>query len=1061
MNKKLLLVTISVIFLIGIVTSVIPKVSAQTNSAGTCKCNWFIIPWVRSNNCNAGYTPQCHFTSCTCKPTNNNIKARPEITNHSIHPIGNITKCVDTDGGLNPYVKGSIILVKGGSRETIFTDQCQNDGTLIEGVCTSNSQWKRESIRCSGVCSDGICLKKTINNTNKTATITLTEDSPKVVKAKKGDTIIISLRNPGDSGYFFNGILYNYNVLRFIKHEHLGIKNNGPYPIEGNFGTDKWTFKVISGGDSILNIYTNNRDNGLMKYFGVEIRAAEISTPKPTPTIPFTPTPYINITHKKCVKEGGLTSGPVNPRYATYCCVGLKAVSPYLKPGVNGSCITPNPKLQPVGSGMLCIKCGDGYCNQAAGENYCNCPEDCKRPAINNNSNNKSQNEMGPECKSLYTVFKKAYQSNCNNSNYNPKCDFNKDGRIVLSDFINFSQHSRDEMWCSEQLRNGINPCKVRPIPPTPTITPIPPTPTPNVCYDSDGGLNYGTYGYVKSGTKYNYDYCASNYLLSEAYCSASGQPERKMFDCSDMNGICSQGKCVILRYTPTPTIPFTPTPTPHKNNSCVTEGGLTSGPVNPQYTTYCCSGLKAVSPYLKPGANGSCVSSRQPVGSGMLCIKCGDGYCNQAAGENYCNCPEDCKSPAINNNSNNESQNKMGPECESLFAVFKKAYQSNCNNSNYNPKCDFNKDGRIVFSDFVNFSQHSRNEMWCSEQLRNGINPCKVRPIPPTPTITPIPPTPTPKGFCKSSTQLLPLSKLLVTHGECTDNQGLHVDHCNGDFAVKYYCGPTAEPNYKQSCYYTSYNCKSYGFNACVNGTCVNTIQNMNNYTCSVDARNCNLNMNKIMYGYLTTDYVWNGYKSVPQIVCKTTGGATWSYDQPGCSIVKELNSTPVAKMCPIKLPIVTTGNDNRCNGMFIGSEYICNSKLDYTPSGKYVCKCNSECMPVNTNINVTPTPTPNSCYDSDGGLNYGTYGYVKLGTEYHYDYCASYYLLSEAYCSASGQPERKIFDCRKINGTCSGGRCVILRYTPIPTPIITVTPTVTPIPTLMMTPVPKPRYY
>lgn len=54
-----------------------------------------------------------------------------------------------------------------------------------------------------------------------------------------------------------------------------------------------------------------------------------------------------------------------------------------------------------------------------------------------------------------------------------------------------------------------------------------------------------------------------------------------------------------------------------------------------------CCMGLKAVTGI--GGFNGDCSSSYLPPKGLNICTKCGDGICNSYAGEDKCNCPEDC----------------------------------------------------------------------------------------------------------------------------------------------------------------------------------------------------------------------------------------------------------------------------------------------------------------------------------------------------------------------------------------------------------------------------------
>lgn len=66
-----------------------------------------------------------------------------------------------------------------------------------------------------------------------------------------------------------------------------------------------------------------------------------------------------------CEPEGSTASG----KEFTQCCEGLTSISP--EEPVNGKC-------QPFGMDFgVCSQCGNGICGP--GENYCNCPRDCRK----------------------------------------------------------------------------------------------------------------------------------------------------------------------------------------------------------------------------------------------------------------------------------------------------------------------------------------------------------------------------------------------------------------------------------------------------------------------------------------------------------------------------------------------------------------------------------------------------------------------------------------------------------------------------------------------------------
>ena len=55
------------------------------------------------------------------------------------------------------------------------------------------------------------------------------------------------------------------------------------------------------------------------------------------------------------------------------CCPGLKKVN-FCMPDENNQCIC-------ASCGFVCLPCGNGVCNEH--ENWCNCPEDCKKNETN------------------------------------------------------------------------------------------------------------------------------------------------------------------------------------------------------------------------------------------------------------------------------------------------------------------------------------------------------------------------------------------------------------------------------------------------------------------------------------------------------------------------------------------------------------------------------------------------------------------------------------------------------------------------------------------------------
>jgi len=121
-------------------------------------------------------------------------------------------------------------------------------------------------------------------------------------------------------------------------------------------------------------------------------------------------------------------------------------------------------------------------------------------------------------------------------------------------------------------------------------------------CYDCNNGAN-----------TFDSCYAGSSCCVSEWYC-VNDKVYSTSLNCP--NG-CKDGACIKETDI---------------KPECIKEGARgTSGDV-------CCKGLKNVGNWA-PMSNGECTNYRNPS---FICTNCGDGNCG--LGENYCNCPEDCK---------------------------------------------------------------------------------------------------------------------------------------------------------------------------------------------------------------------------------------------------------------------------------------------------------------------------------------------------------------------------------------------------------------------------------
>lgn len=88
---------------------------------------------------------------------------------------------------------------------------------------------------------------------SKNKTIDLdAKDNKKTISLHVGESLRITLTNPGDGGYQFAQPQYNNSLINQVKHEHISPKETAQ--MVGNFGSDYWVFKAIKSGETSLSI---------------------------------------------------------------------------------------------------------------------------------------------------------------------------------------------------------------------------------------------------------------------------------------------------------------------------------------------------------------------------------------------------------------------------------------------------------------------------------------------------------------------------------------------------------------------------------------------------------------------------------------------------------------------------------------------------------------------------------------------------------------------------------------------------------------------------------------
>jgi len=83
------------------------------------------------------------------------------------------------------------------------------------------------------------------------ATLDLTSvNNGNTFQISQGQTLRVTLSNPGDGGYTFDTPIYDSSILQLINHQHI----NSTYQLPGNFGNDYWEFQALNSGSTQLRI---------------------------------------------------------------------------------------------------------------------------------------------------------------------------------------------------------------------------------------------------------------------------------------------------------------------------------------------------------------------------------------------------------------------------------------------------------------------------------------------------------------------------------------------------------------------------------------------------------------------------------------------------------------------------------------------------------------------------------------------------------------------------------------------------------------------------------------
>ncbi|WP_183575972.1 protease inhibitor I42 family protein [Mucilaginibacter sp. X5P1] len=89
------------------------------------------------------------------------------------------------------------------------------------------------------------------NNAQQPALRLSVADTGKTLSVAKGQTIAITISNPGDGGFTYNAWQYDATVLHLDSHVYTATANP---TLIGDFGKDTWQFSSLQNGTSILKL---------------------------------------------------------------------------------------------------------------------------------------------------------------------------------------------------------------------------------------------------------------------------------------------------------------------------------------------------------------------------------------------------------------------------------------------------------------------------------------------------------------------------------------------------------------------------------------------------------------------------------------------------------------------------------------------------------------------------------------------------------------------------------------------------------------------------------------
>lgn len=371
-----------------------------------------------------------------------------------------MTSCKDSDGGINYYQKGTVIV-----NGKTYTDYCQGSFYLKEYFCimqplTDLRGVSEKNIVCpnGGSCQDGACETIIPISTTTTAPIT----SPSITinsnpQADNNDNVIIKL---GDQ-ITITGVPSNLSGQMLVDYERAfffdSIFNSG---CSNTDWTMTCTANQIGTSNFYIRIYKDGKtyQSNIIKVFVTPTTTSiPVTTTTIIPRIKYTCNPStwqcaatygggqydsLSICQDRCQPPTTTTISP------TYPCAWCGSSCIRLAPGTMCPTSPPPP-------GYACVEI-NGQCISSPISTTTTAPTTTTQPPTVS------------KCTELQTVLTNSYGSECGSTKYNHIADLGgylgdplKDGKINFEDIMIFATNVQNETWCAEQLQSTINPCAI------------------------------------------------------------------------------------------------------------------------------------------------------------------------------------------------------------------------------------------------------------------------------------------------------------------------------------------------------------------------------------------------------------------------------------------------------------------------------------------------------------------------------------------------------------------------------------------------------------------------